>query len=177
MNNIQLFRKESADLSNYEIWTACNNFVFEGLSAFYNEAYRNYGFGELLYNEKYTKLIRTLAKDLFTFSYDAIFRSLSRAGTYENLIAIIKAVFGKNSTVDFEEIAPAVINLHITQSASTLFEWVDLPDENFMLTKDGDNIVFLMMIREIFLDEVINLFRQILIPAGVYFDITISYAP
>jgi hypothetical protein len=174
---IQLFRKEDKDYSNYDLWTACNDYVLEGLKDFFDGAYKNIEFGEMLYDEKYTKLIRTLAKDLFSFSYDSLFRSLSKAGTYENLIAIIKAVFGSNSTVEFEEPSPAVINLNIVQSASNIFDWVNKPDEAYMLTDDGDNLVFLVMLREIFTDEIINLFRQILIPAGIYFNITIVYRP
>jgi hypothetical protein len=172
---IQLFRKEQDDYANLEIWKACNTYMFEGLNVYFADAYKDYKFGALLYDKQYSQLTRVLARDLFIASYDALFRSLPRAGTYENLIAIVKAIFGVNSTVLFTEPAPGQINVAITQTASDFFNWATKPDADQLITSGGDNLVFLVMIREIFLDEVINLFRQVLIPAGIFFTISITH--
>jgi hypothetical protein len=174
MNNIQLFRTEKDDLANYSIWYSLRNWHNQGLKEFLDDAYNSYKLGEILYDEKYSKLSRTIKKDIFLTSFNAIFKSLNKAGTYDNLIEIIRAVFGQDAQITFTEPAPAQLNVNIVQNASDLVDWVSSDDDE-IVTEDDDNIAFVALVRQIYLDEIINLFRQILIPSGIYFTISITH--
>ncbi|MDR0485938.1 MAG: hypothetical protein LBH29_04355 [Elusimicrobiota bacterium] len=173
--DFQLFRTERDDLSNYAIWQFLHRYTIDGLKVFFANAYKTYAFGEILYNERYGKLCRVIAKDIFLNSYDAIFRSLNKAGTYENLISIIRAVFGADAAIEFSEPAPAVLNVNIVQNASQVVYWKTKDRDLLTDTEDGGKFVLTAMVRQIYLDEIINLFRQILIPSGIYFTIQITH--
>lgn len=172
----QLFRKEKEDISNYNIWKSVKEFVLSGITEFFNNAYSSKGLGELLYNPKYADIVRGISKDIFVKTYSQIFESFNAPGTYNNLILILKAIFGENCLIQFENPSPGVLNINITQYAAERSKWITKPDEDFIINNESDYIVFNEFISQTYIDEVVVLFKQYLQPEGIFYNININYA-
>lgn len=172
----ELFRKEPADRSNEAVWNACRKYTLDQMSYFFDEAYNTYGLGEIMYDPAYTDLTKAISKEVFLKSFNLIFQSFERVGTFENLISIIKVMFGNDAGIVFEkdDAAPGRLGIHISQKKINDSYWITKNDANRLITAEGDYLVFNEFLNEIYLDELKKLFAQ-LVPAGINFTITVNY--
>lgn len=174
MNNKQLFRKEKDDTSNYNIWQACNEYTLAQMKLFFDNAYGSKGLGEILYDGNYIELVKAIKRSIFLASYGAIIASFKKTGTYESLITIIKAIFGADAGITFTVDSPGVLGIDIAQHSSDVLNWVTR-DNQSIVTRNDDNLIFQVFINQVYIDEVINLFNQFLRPAGIVYLINITY--
>jgi hypothetical protein len=170
----QLFRKEKDDIANYKIWKACNDYTFANLRTYFENAYSSQGLGETIYDGQYIEIFKAIRRDVFVKSFDAIMSSLNKTGTFETLITIIKSIFGEDAGIAFTVSTPGVLGIDIEQHSSDILNWVSRAGQN-IITIDDNNLIFQVYINQIYIDEVINLFKQFLKPAGIVYSINITY--
>jgi hypothetical protein len=174
MNNIQLFRKEKDDISNFNIWSTCNDLTLRGLKDFFSDAYNTVSLGEILYDNKYIELSKAVKKEMFSKIYNVIFSSFAKLGTYESLITIIKSVFGEDAKIKFENSNACELHISVGQHGIDSVNWVTKDGKN-IVSKSGANLIFQACINQISMEWVINLFNQFLRPTGVHYSISIAY--
>jgi hypothetical protein len=174
MNNIQLFRKDKDDISNFNIWQACNALTMTGLKDFFDDAYNTVSLGEILYDNKYTELSKAIKREMFLKVYNVIFLGVAKIGTYETLITVIKSVFGGDAKIKFENPKAGVLKISIGQHGIDSVSWVTKDGKN-MASKSGDNLIFQSFINQISVEWVVSLVNQFLRPAGIHYLISIAY--
>lgn len=118
--------------------------------------------------------MKAIKRSIFLASYGAIIASFKKTGTYESLINIIKAIFGADAGIVFTVDSPGVLGIDIAQHSSDVLNWVTR-DNQSIVTRDDNNLIFQVFINQVYIDEVINLFNQFLRPAGIVYLINITY--
>lgn len=136
----------------------------EALKAFFDEAYKDYGFGEVLYNENAVSVTRIMGIRVFRKAYSQIIESFKLNGTFETYILLLKAIFGENAIVEFEKLAPAVLNIKVTPADYEYSNWVTKQGTN-LVTKQGTNLVFRKIIFGLTDEELLDILK-IIRPSG-----------
>ena len=175
MNNIQLFRREEVDVKNFALWLACHNHTMSGLSDYFNDAYGNKKLAEVIYSGEHADFFKLIKKSIFIKCFSALLESANRIGSFETLTTIIKAIFGHSANVVYSVPAPGILSVDITQHSSDSLEWVTVSGGEIK-TLDDEEIIFVSLLNKIYIDEIINLFKQFFCPAGIIYKININYA-
>jgi hypothetical protein len=175
MNNVELFRKDKDDISNFNIWAECNKVTGDELKKFFDDVYNTVRLGEILYDNKYTELTKVIKRAMFLKVYNVIFSSFAKVGTYESLITVIKSVFGETAKIEFESSKAGVLEIRIGQRGIDSVRWVTKSGESIVSKGSKDTIIFQAFINKMSVEWALELFNQFLRPAGIHYEISIPY--
>lgn len=137
------------------------------LTEWFNKAYESAGLGGIIYDNKLAPITAALALDIFIKNYGEIIKNWQYTGTFESYLYVFMKIFGPETTIQFERLAPGALKINITTLQTTLFKWLTKLAGDYITTRDGDyiNLRSLTGIGDFY--EVQGVLES-LVPAGIY---------
>jgi len=171
---IQLFNDDTETVKNNAAFLPLYNYLNTESAKLYDNAYNCQALGDVIRNLSLMPLAKAIPRDAFVMGFSEIIASMNLTGTYEQYIAVLKALFGDSTDIEFTEPAPGHLQIDIGKATVELSEWVD-QDGNNIITNFGDTLVFASLIDTI--DS--RALQQVLYsigPNGIFVEFTISEA-
>lgn len=150
-----------------------------GKDEFFDNAYRAYPLGDVLYDSGRAPLANAIPRDIFRESFATIFSSFLQAGSFETYLEVFRNIFSEDVEVTFTVPAPGKLNIDIVATGLAVFDLIGrtIQDDTYVIDEivdyDGNNLVgqsFKGFETEYELKQM--LFEMV--PAGIYTQITLT---
>ena len=92
------------------------NNLFGELTKWFDHAYESAGLGGILYDNDLVPLARTMAREVFVKNFGQILEKWEYIGSFESYLFVFMQIFGPNTVINFEKLAPAALKISITTS-------------------------------------------------------------
>ena len=142
----------------YNVWLALFNQTMSDLQDYYDLAYESQLLGGLIFDNKLSEIAKIISRELFIKTYWQIFNEEKKNGTVDAHLYILYAIFGSSATIYVETVNPLHVKYYIQTNTIQLQNWITKLGDN-MVTKDGDNIMFRLILSNLTNEELANLLK------------------
>lgn len=142
----------------YNVWLALFNQTMSDLQDYYDLAYESQLLGGLIFDNKLSEIAKIISRELFIKTYWQIFNEEKKNGTVDAHLYILYAIFGSSATIYVETVNPLHVKYYIQTNTIQLQHWITKLGDN-MVTKDGDNIMFRLILSNLTNEELANLLK------------------
>lgn len=147
--------------------------VFENLqtelTAWFNDAYDGAGLGAILYDNNLVPLSQTIARDVFIKNYGEILRRWEYVGSFESYLYVFMQIFGPNTQITFEKLAPGALKIYIVTDQTGFINWLTQQGQEIR-TQSGQPLMFKQVLGIENFYEVQGVLDS-LNPAGIYLEV------
>jgi hypothetical protein len=170
--NIQLFNDDS-DVSKIDsCFAAAFNYIETEKQKFFDGAYDNKSLGQIIFDLNLMPLVVAIEEQTFLNTFSKVLESFREVGNFENYLIVLGAIFGPESTIEFERTDPAFLTINITSVLVTEHILIG-SDGTFIIGDEGSQLVGDIPIAGIDSRSLLQILKSCT-PAGIYveFDIT-----
>lgn len=139
------------------------------LTAWFNDAYDGAGLGAILYDNNLVPLSQTIARDVFIKNYGEILRRWEYVGSFESYLYVFMQIFGPNTQITFEKLAPGALKIYIVTDQTGFINWLTQQGQE-ICTQSGQPLMFKQVLGIENFYEVQGVLDS-LNPAGIYLEV------
>ena len=113
----------------------------EEMRAWFDGAYSSAGLGEILYDNHLVPLTRAVARDIFIKNYGSILKKWEYVGSFESYLYVFTQIFGPDTAISFNKLAPGALEINITTKQTQLFGWLaSLNSDDYVSDHEGNHL-------------------------------------
>lgn len=146
----------------------------EDMRAWFDGAYASSGLGEVLYDNNLVPLARAVTRDIFIKNYGAILEKWEYAGTFESYLYVFMQIFGPQTTIVFDRLAPGALEINITTSQTQLYRWLATVDQSDYVADHNGNRINLRQVKGIGNFYEVQSVLDSLSPAGIFLRVNFT---
>lgn len=168
----QPFRKDDEnELKFFNVFKALFRQTMNDVSGMFDNIYKSYALGKVLYDDKLMPVYGLLTETLFKASYAAILQAQQTLGSPDAYCQILYGIFGSNATITIDEASPLHIKINIVARNVEYFIWADEQKEVYITTEAGDYLGFAALVARVSNRQLADILKQ-MTNAGTYLEFT-----
>lgn len=177
---MQAFKGDEQEKKFYDVFASVSTLVSDSLDQFFAGAFTTAALGDMLFETRRTPLANAIKQEVYRDAFSQIFSdAFVKVGTFEAYIAVFKAVFGDDVSVEFEVPGPGKLNITIAAEGVELSNWVarEIVDnayvESDIVDEEGENIAF-QTVKGLESEYEVNVMLFEMVPAGIFTQISLT---
>lgn len=179
MATAQFFKGDETERKYFASGEPILSLLSSQKDTFLEECYGCFVLGELLYDNGYAPLSNAIPRNIFRESFEALFDSFVRAGTFESYLTVFRQIFGNDVEVTFAVPAAGKLQIDIVATGVDLSPFVarHIEDNAYVFDNivddEGDQIVF-QTIKGFESQYELEQMLFEMVPDGIYTEITLT---
>lgn len=175
----QFYKGDEKELKMYNAANLPILNLENGKDDFFDNAYRAYALGDVLYDSGRAPLANAIPREIFRESFATIFSSFLQAGSFETYLEVFRNIFGDDVEVVFGVPAPGKLTIDITATGLAVFDLIGrtIQDDSYLIDeivdRDGDNLVG-QSLKGFETEYELKQMLFEMVPDGIYTQITLT---
>ena len=173
MSEPKLFNKDNEfDIKAREILQDIFAPVLEDTDNMLNDAQNCVKFADIIIDKGLILFTNVIPKILYREILNKVIEQFNYIGSYSAYYFLLKLFYGDTATIEFTTIAPAHLQINVSNVAVRTYRWVD-SDNNYVVDSENNQILFADRILDLTEENLKKLIDNIK-PEGYIVDIIVN---
>lgn len=173
MSEPKLFNKDNAfDIKAREILQDIFAPILQSADEMLNDAQNCFKFADIIIDKGLILFTNVIPKQLYREILSQVLAQFNYIGSYSAYYFLLKLFYGNTAVIEFTTVAPAHLQINVSNVAIRTYEWIDSSNNN-MIDADEAQILFADRILDLS-DENLQKLIDNIKPTGFIVDIIID---